>query len=404
LKPWGWVLVIRDVTNEREIQRRAQQQERLAAVGQLAAGIAHDFNNTLNVILGFSELLKMDPGIPEHAKQRLNLIIQQVQHGARLIRQILDFSRKSIPEKRPLELNSFLKESIKLLKRTIPENIKIIFESKEDEDFIVNADPSQIQQIIANLALNSQDAMPYGGEIRIQLCRFNLKHGERMSSIHGDIPSGEWIVISVSDTGVGIPRDILPRIFEPFFTTKEPGKGTGLGLAQVYGIVKQHDGFIDVESEVGRGTKFTIYLPALTGSVKAKGEERIPADIPSGSGEMILLVEDEPSVLEINKTMLEQIGYKVLTSRNGQEALKIYEKYLDRIKLVLTDMVMPEMGGMELFYALKEKNPDVKVIIMTGYPLESESQDLLSKGIVDWIQKPFSLPQLAKLLKKVLKG
>lgn len=394
----GCILVLRDITHERELQQRSQQQERLAAVGQLAAGIAHDFNNLLTGIIGFAELLRRRKDMPAAAREHLARIVKQGERAAHLIRQVLDFSRKSISQPHPLDLSPFLKEAAKFLQRTIPENIQILLDMNPGQH-LVKADPTQIQQVLTNLAVNARDAMPKGGVLRFRLSQLTLEPGER-PPCPGMHP-GQWIAFYVSDTGTGIPGEILPHIFEPFFTTKGPGQGTGLGLAQVYGIIQQHDGFIDVISRPGKGTMFIIYLPALA----------IPEEEPSddgleglllGNGETVLLVEDEPEVLEAGKAILEHLGYSVVTATNGRQALKVYAEHKDEIALVLTDMVMPEMDGVALFQALRAGNPDIQLVVMTGYPLGDEAKELLAQGVVDWLQKPVNFIRLAQVVGRIL--
>jgi len=394
----GWVLVMRDVTREREVQIQVQQQERLAAVGQLAAGIAHDFNNILTTIIGFAQLAQGAPDISSSVKTDLEHIAQQGHRAARLVRQILDFSRRSTIERRPMDLVSFVKETIKFLERTIPETIRIGLHY-EPGDHLVNGDPAQLHQMLVNLAVNARDAMPGGGELRLALSRLTLEPGEPPPCT--DMPPGEYIALSVSDTGVGIPAEILPRIFEPFFTTKEVGQGTGLGLAQVYGIVKQHDGFIDVTSQVGIGTTVTVYLPSLAGPQVQAAEE--VEEIPKGHGETVLLVEDDPAVLQAGQAMLEHLGYRVLTAQDGREALTVHAQHRGEIDLVISDMVMPGMGGEELFHVLRQRDPLLGVVLITGYPLGEEITRLRAEGIVDWVQKPFMMAELARVVDHVLK-
>ena len=394
----GWVLVLRDVTEEREVQQRIQQQERLAAVGQLAAGIAHDFNNLLTSIVGFAELLRMRADMPESAKRDLARIVGQGQRAAHLIRQILDFSRRSIIQQRPLDLVPFLKEATRFLERTIPESIHIVLEVAPGR-YLVNADPTQIQQVLTNLAVNARHAMPTGGELRLRLSRLPLKAGKR-APFPGMRP-GEWIALSVSDTGVGISPEVLPHIFEPFFTTREVGEGTGLGLAQVYGIVKQHDGYIDVESQAGKGTTVVIYLPPLAVWEEAP-EEKVPTEIPRGHGQTVLLVEDEPEVLETARAMLKHLGYRVLTAANGQQALEVHAEHKHQIALVLSDMVMPKMGGLELYRLLRRRDPAIKMVMVTGYPLGEEAKSPLPRGILGWVEKPFMVENLAQVLHQAL--
>jgi signal transduction histidine kinase/DNA-binding response OmpR family regulator len=393
-----WVLVIRDITRERVIQQQIQQHDRLAAVGQLAAGIAHDFNNLLTGIQGFAELIKMRASIPESAERYLNHILNQSQRAALLVKQILDFSRKSATQQRPLDLRPFLEETNNFLERTIPESINIVLDVEPGE-FVVNADATQMQQILTNLAVNARDAMPAGGELHFSLSCFTLPSGQPPPCL--EMPPGNWVILSVSDTGTGIPTETLPHIFEPFFTTKSVGQGTGLGLAQVYGLVKQHQGFVDVESEIGQGTKFTIYLPAL--SVDEKGEKtEVLQEMPTGHGETILLVEDETTVLEATKSLLEALNYQVLTANSGQQALEIFAAYRQEIALILTDMVMPGMNGSTLFQALQAKRAEVKVVMMTGYPQNEATETLLTQGVVNWMQKPVGIARLAEVVNQAL--
>jgi two-component system cell cycle sensor histidine kinase/response regulator CckA len=395
----GWVLVLRDVTQEREVQQRVQQQERLAAVGQLAAGIAHDFNNLLTGIIGFAQLLQMGHKMPPSAQPDLGRIVEQGQQAAHLIRQILDFSRRSNIQRQPLDLVPFLKEAIKFLARTIPENIHITLEVAPGE-YLVHADPVQLQQVLTNLAVNARDAMPEGGELRVRVSRLTLRPGDRPP--FPGMTAGEWIVLSVLDTGVGIPPEVMPHLFEPFFTTKEPGIGTGLGLAQVYGIVKQHDGYIDVASQVGVGTTFLVYLHALE-----VPEVPVPTALvepPRGQGQTILLVEDEPTVRQASEAMLERLGYQVLVAADGQQAQVLHTEHPGEIALVLSDLVMPKMGGLELYRLLRERDPAIRMVVVTGYPLGQEIATLLAQGILGWIQKPFLLNELAQVVHRALKG
>ena len=282
--------IMRDMTEIRQAQRRAQLQERLAAIGQLAAGIAHDFNNILGTIVMCSELVtKTQTDISDKAQEQLAMINQQAMRGASLTNQILDFSRKSVMERKPMDFLPFLEDFKKLLLRTLPENI-IIRLNYQNDLHIANADPARMQQVFMNLALNARDAMPEGGELTFEI---SIAQIGKIMKIHlEEIPPGNWLKISVSDTGMGISPENLPYIFEPFFTTKAPGEGTGLGLAQVYGLVKQHDGYIDVITELDHGTTFDVYLP-LAGFPLAGETIRIDIPIREGSGEKILIVEDD---------------------------------------------------------------------------------------------------------------
>jgi PAS domain S-box-containing protein len=395
----GWVLVLRDVTQERETLTRIQMQERLATVGQLAAGIAHDFNNIMAAIVVYTDLLMLEPHLSSASHERLTIIQQQVQRAASLIRQILDFSRRAVLEHSRLNLLPFIKELDKMLGRVLPENIRLELKYQTGE-FMVNADPTRLQQVFMNLALNARDAMPSGGTLHFELERVYLRPGE--SSPLPDLSAGYWICIKVSDTGIGIPPDVLPHIFEPFFTTKPVGKGTGLGLAQVYGIVKQHGGSIDVNSRVGEGTTFNIYLPALDTFIKEPEEVELTADDLKGAGETILLVEDDEAARNALRAMLEQQNYHVLVASDGVEGIKMFEQASEPVALVVSDVVMPDMGGMEMYRVLCERQPQIKLLFVTGHPLEEKSQELLEGGRVHWLQKPFSIVEFNRVARTLL--
>jgi two-component system, cell cycle sensor histidine kinase and response regulator CckA len=391
----GSVLLIKEVTTEREQQNYLQAQDRLATVGQLAAGIAHDFNNIMAVIVLYAQTLLMSK--PEGRDQeRLSVIYQQAQQASRLIGQILDFSRRSVVERRPLDVIPFIKEIVQMLQRTLPETIDLDFSFSEG-DYVVDADPTRLQQALMNLAVNARDAMPEGGTLTLTLSR----HGPDWPTPLPDMRRGHWVKLVVRDTGEGITTADLPHIFEPFYTTKGPGKGTGLGLAQVYGIIKQHDGFIHVRSRAGHGTAFELYLPAfvLAAPEESSDAQSIPGALP---GETILVVEDEESIREAVATTLEGLNYRVLTAPNGEVALAIYRQDHSAISLVLSDMVMPKMGGAALYDALHELEKNVRMLIFTGYPLEDTNRDFVERSGISWVQKPFSAEKLARAIRRAL--
>ena len=400
-RPAGLRAIIADITEQKEAEERLLRQERLAAVGQLSAGIAHDFNNLLTGIIGYAELLEMRTDLPQDARTDLRRIVGEGQRAAYLIRQILDFSRQSIIQRQPLDLSVFLKESVRFLKRTIPERIHIRQET-DANTYSVRADPTQIQQMLTNLAVNARDAMPEGGELLFRLSHFTLNAGQDPPC--AEMSPGEWVMLSVSDTGTGISAEDKQRVFEPFFTTKEVGEGTGLGLAQVYGIVMQHEGAIDLVSEPGKGTEFLIYLPyaPIPEGLEEKSKKPTSTELPQGRGETILVVEDDPIVLHLIRDMVERLGYHALIAVSGSEALEIYEQHGEKIAITLTDMVMPGVDGVGLFRALRGKNPDARVVMMTGYPLGDEGKKLVSEGITAWVQKPMRLEKLAQLLNGAL--
>jgi signal transduction histidine kinase/ActR/RegA family two-component response regulator len=395
----GWVLVIWDVTQERETQQRIQQQERLAAVGQLAAGIAHDFNNIMAVIALYTQLGLRTPDLPLKLRGHLETVSRQARQATNLIQQILDFSRRAVLERRPMDLVLFLKEQIRLLERTLPESIKIGLTYGADE-YMVNADPTRMQQVIMNLAFNARDAMPEGGTMRIVLERIGVE--DRKEAPLPEMSPGEWVRVTMGDTGTGIPPGVLPRIFDPFFTTKAPGKGSGLGLAQVHGIVKQHEGEIDVTTKLGEGTTFILYLPALP----VVEPEMLPGEtsvLIQGHGETILLVEDNAAAREALVHSLETLNYQVLEAANGREALAVLDHHADEIGLILSDVVMPEMGGIALFHTLKQRELPVPVVLLTGHLVEGELQMLRAQGLGAWLRKPPSLEKLAEVIARALR-
>jgi CheY-like chemotaxis protein len=335
----------------------------------------------------------------ETARTDLARIVTQGQRGAHLVRQILDFTRQSVRQPKRIDLVPFIKEAIKFLERTIPENVTISLEIKATE-LLVEADSVQLQQMLTNLVLNARDAMSDGGQLTLSLANFIPKPDQ--AAPIPELTSGRWGVCAITDNGNGIPADHLDRIFEPFFTTKGPERGSGLGLAQVYGIVQQHGGHIDVESRPGRGTKICVYLP-LQEADSRYSPEIIVDKVITGQGELILLVEDEPEVLAIGRVMLEQLGYRVLTARNGQQAMVKYTDHVQEIDLVLTDLVMPVMDGLELRRALAERDPTLTVVLMSGYPLVEDGIEALSNpGASAWLPKPLILKQVSRIIGQAL--
>lgn len=394
----GWVLVIRDITQERENQARIQMQERLATVGQLAAGIAHDFNNIMAAIVVYADLLATEPRLSQAGQNRLNTIQKQVQRATSLIRQILDFSRRSIMEQSELDLLPLIKEVDRLLARVLPENMHLELTYQPGE-YWLKADPTRLQQVFMNLALNARDAMPDGGKLHFTLQRLLIT--PEMPLPLPDLAPGDWILLEVRDEGIGIDPEIMPHIFDPFFTTKPVGKGTGLGLAQVYGIIKQHGGSIGVTSQVGEGTAFMLYLPGFPSNLERADQAPVGQQI-AGDGQTILLAEDDEAAREALLALLETQHYRVLAASNGEEALHLYEQEPECIKLVISDLVMPEMGGMDLYSALHDRNPDIKMLLITGHPLDNRDKTNLEKGKLHWIQKPFSVQEFTYQMQQLL--
>jgi two-component system cell cycle sensor histidine kinase/response regulator CckA len=394
-----WLLVIRDVTQQRKIEAHVQRQQQLAMVGQLAAGIAHDFNNILAVMLLYSQMALRSSELPGNLRDRLAIVYQQGQRAAELINQILDFSRSAPLDLRPLDLAPLLKEQGTLWARTLPESIHINLQEDTD-DYVINADPTRIRQMLMNLVVNARDAMPEGGTLTVRLERIRLRTGEALPL--PELFPGDWVCIAVSDTGTGIPDDVLPHIYEPFYTTKAPDQGTGLGLAQVFGIVALHQGAIDVQTQVGKGTTFFIYLPALT-VIGHTDTRRETGEIRLGHGETLLVIEDNPEVRATLVESLTQLNYRVLEARQGKDALALYEHHSNNIALVVSDWIMPEMGGRDLVKALRARGLDKPVLILSGHPPDPQAGDLQEAGIV-WLQKPLTLERLARSVAEALEN
>jgi CheY-like chemotaxis protein len=331
-------------------------------------------------------------------KERLLVIHKQAERASELIRQILDFSRQSVMKRSALNLTPFLKELVHLLERTLPETINLNLET-DAGDLIIQGDPTRLQQAIMNLAVNARDAMPHGGVLKMTLQARKVRAGEVPPL--PDMAPGDWFELKIADSGTGIKSHHLPHLFEPFFTTKQEGEGPGLGLAQVYGIVKQHDGYIDVSSRPGQGTTFYIYLPGVQ-MPKMENVIPEPAPMPEGMGQTILVVEDDSGARKALAEVLEMMEYKVMTASNGREALDLFDNSNGMIDLVLSDIVMPRMGGAALYANLKERRPDIKMVVMTGYPKKEEDWKLLEDGLVYWVQKPFQVSTIVETIRQAL--
>jgi signal transduction histidine kinase len=390
----GAVVVIRDVTREREGQKVAQQQARLASVGQLAAGIAHDFNNILMTIVNSAELAIRRPADAPFVRERLEVVVAQGERAAMLVRQILDFSRQSPPSLERLDLATLLEQTVGLLERTLPESIRIAVERGEGP-FVVSADPNQLTQVLTNLAVNARDVMPLGGELGFHL---GQEHRAAAADESGPGP-GHWVVLSVTDTGAGMPPEVRERVFDPFFTTKAPGRGTGLGLSQAYGIVTEHQGHITVDSRPGQGTTFTLYLPSLEDGgplpTVAEGLELI-----MGHGETLLVVEDEAPVRQTLAHILAELNYNALTASSAENALEIHAAHAGQVALVLTDLVMPGMGGLGLLRELRQRNVQVPVVMMSGYVGDSARENV--QGVLAWIEKPVTARRLGAVIHEAI--
>jgi len=393
----NFVAVKRDITEHLELSQQLQQAQKMEAVGTIAGGIAHDFNNLLQVVLGYTELVLNNEDLPQHFKNDLERILTAGKNGADLVHRLLTFSRKT--ERRPLylDLNQRVRQTRDLLRRTIPKMIDIDLVLGEDL-WGIHADPTQIDQVIMNLAVNARDAMPEGGKLVIQTT--NVVVDDDCVRAHLEAKTGRHVLLRISDTGSGMDKETLEHAFEPFYTTKAPGEGTGLGLAMVYGIVKQNDGFIKCDSEVGHGTTFKIYLPAVI--FKERLDRADATGMPQGGTETILLVDDEEFIRDLGKRILGQAGYTVLAAINGREALKIYLEKQSVIALVILDLIMPEMGGKECLERLLEINPNVKVLIASGHVANGSSKETLGRGRQGFVAKPFNTRQVLEIVRRTL--
>ena len=375
------------------------QAQKMEAIGTLAGGVAHDFNNLLQVVLGYSELILSEKGNRDRFRDDLTKIHQAATNGADLVQRLLTFSRKTESKPRPLNLNHRIEQVQKMLSRTIPKMIDIHL-TLDRELAAINADPTQMEQILMNLAINARDAMPEGGRLIIKT--ENVVLDEHYCKAHPEATSGQNVSLSLTDTGKGMDSETVDHIFEPFFTTKAPGEGTGLGLATVYGIVKQHNGHVVCRSVPGEGTTFEIYFPALVS--KEEPKEPIVGTLPRGGSETILLVDDEELIRDVGSKILTKAGYKVITASNGKEAVEVYKQRKDEVSLVILDLIMPEMGGKQCLETLLEFDPSAKVIIASGYFPSEETKAVLASGAEGFINKPYNISQLLEIVSKAIEA
>ena len=401
-KPAGLRGLIVDITERkkaeeerRKLEVQFQQAQRFEALGTLAGGIAHDFNNLLMNIQGNTSLMLFEIEDSHPFFESLKKIEKQVKSGAHLTRQMLGYARKGKFDAKSVDLNQIVDESAETFGRTRKE---ITIQREFDETlFPVEADQGQIEQVLLNLYVNAADAMPGGGKLILKTK--NETHVNIKSS-HYDPQPGKYVQLTITDSGIGMDRQTLERIFDPFFSTKDMGRGTGLGLASVYGIVKSHDGYIDVESEKGHGTTFTIFLPATEKRIEDPAEA--DARLIKGSG-TLLIVDDEELILDVGVNMLEKLGYTVLAAKNGTEAVDIFKANKNKIKMIILDIIMPDMGGGEVYDKIKAINPDVKVLLSSGYSVDGQAIELLEHGCKGFMQKPFTMEELSGKITQILK-
>jgi PAS domain S-box-containing protein len=377
------------------LQAQLIQAQKIEAIGTLAGGIAHDFNNLLAIIQGNVSLMLFDVDAKQPHYENLKRIEKQIQHGSKLTHQILAYARKGTHDVKPINLNELVAESSEAFGRTRKDTT--IYRELTEDLYAIEVDQGQIEQVLLNLYVNATHAMPGGGDLILKT--MNVTHDDMKDKMYDPKP-GKYVLLTVTDTGTGMDKETQARIFDPFFTTKEMGgnRGTGLGLASVYGIVKAHAGYIDVESEKGKGTTFSIYLPATEKKVEKSVEAA--GQIIEGSG-TILLVDDEELVLEVGSEVLKKLGYTVLEAKGGKEALKIYREN-NTIDLVILDMIMPQMGGGETYDKMKDINPDVKVVLSSGYGIDGQANEILARGCDGFIQKPLHTKELSEKIWEIL--
>jgi PAS domain S-box-containing protein len=404
----GIVGIGHDITQrkKREMERhlleaQLQQSRKMESVGTLTAGIAHDFNNLLSIINGYSELLQIRTPADHPYQETIEKILHAGRTAAGLVGQLLAFSRKQIANPRILDINTAITATQNMLRRIIGENIEIVLDLQQDL-WSVKIDPAQFEQIIINLTANARDAMPFGGKLIIET--HNVVLDENYTLQHADVLAGRYVLLSASDNGLGMSKEVQEHIFEPFFTTKEKHRGTGLGMATVFGIVKQNDGHIWIYSEEGMGATFKIYLPQTDEAAAAPEGDAVHAAGPQTGSETILIVEDEPSLRELARTILHDLGYTVITAESGDQALGIACELTGPLHLLLTDVIMPGMSGTALAKELNAKFPRLKVLYMSGYTDNAiVHYGILEPGI-EFIQKPFSPASLTWKIRRILDG
>jgi signal transduction histidine kinase/ActR/RegA family two-component response regulator/HAMP domain-containing protein len=389
-----------DITERLSLEEQLRQSQKMESIGQLASGVAHDFNNMLTIIQGHTSLLLAKPTLPSEAVDSIQAVFFAAERAARLTRQLLMFSRKNVMQPKPLDLRELVGITGKMVERLIGESITLEFHPP-DKLPLVQGDSGMIEQVVMNLAINARDAMPRGGLLSISLAAISIDFD--FAETHPQSRVGKFVRLRVSDTGCGMDAATLGHIFEPFFTTKEVGKGTGLGLATVYGIVKQHEGWVEVSSEHGKGSTFDVLFPAIADTFAPAIMDSAPEDPVAGGTETILLVEDEEVLREMARDILTECGYKILEASSGKEAFDVWNRHMDKIQLVLTDMVMPEgVSGVDLAERLLTDRSDLKIIFTSGYTSNEIITELMTRSQARFLQKPYSHNDLAKVVRDCL--
>ncbi len=394
-KPKSVLVVNTDITQKKQLEAQFLRAQRMESIGTLAGGIAHDLNNVLAPILMTAQFLETQLH-DEQSKRLLSILVTNAKRGANLVKQVLSFARGVEGKRKILQVKFLISEIKQIAKETFPKSIEICTNLPQNL-WTVSGDATQLHQVLLNLCVNARDAMPHGGTLSISA--ENLFIDENYAGMNLDARTGSYLVITVTDTGMGIPAEILDRIFEPFFTTKEVGQGTGLGLSTVIGIIKSHGGFVKVYSEVGRGTQFKVFLPAV-GAAETQQLEDL--ELPQGDGELILVVDDEAAIRDITKTSLQTYNYKALTASDGIEAVALYAEHREEISVVLTDMMMPFMDGPTTIRTLQKINPQVKIIATSGLASSDKLTTAAGTGVETFLSKPYTVKELLKTINGVL--
>ncbi len=393
--PKSILVVNTDITQKKQLEAQFLRAQRMESIGTLASGIAHDLNNVLTPILMTAQLLEAEPQ-EERYQRLLPVLVANAKRGANLVKQVLSFAKGLEGKFTILQVKHLISEIKQIIKETFPKSLEIRTDIPQSL-WTVSGDATQLHQVLMNLCVNARDAMPDGG--RLSICAENQFIDRSYAQMHLDAQVGSYIVVTVTDTGMGIPPEILDRIFEPFFTTKELGKGTGLGLSTVMGIIKSHNGFINVSSVIGKGTEFKVYIPAIEST---EAEVLEDTELPIGHGELVLVVDDEVAIREITKTSLEAYNYKVITACDGIEAIALYAEHRDEISIVLTDMMMPSMDGLTTIRTLRKINPQVKIIAISGLASGDKLAAVIGTGVKTFLSKPFTTQELLKTLDGLL--
>lgn len=392
--PAGSVVNIRDISEQKKLEAQIQQSQKMEAIGTLAGGIAHDYNNLLMGILGNVSLISLDFDSSHPYYKKLKNIEKYVRSGADLTKQLLGFAKGGKYEVKPVDINDLLEKSSEMFSRTRKE-IRIHRKYQKDI-WSVEVDLSQIEQVLLNLYVNAGQAMPCGGSLYLQTENVTLNENYVR---HFSAKKGDYVKISVKDTGVGMDENTIKRIFDPFFTTKDRSRGTGLGLASAYGIIKNHGGIINAHSMIGQGSTFDVYLPASPKKIVQK--EELNREALKGS-ETVLLIDDEDIIIDIGGQILERLGYRALMARSGEEAIEIYQANKNEINIVILDMIMPDMGGGETYDRLKKINPEIKVLLSSGFSIDGQASEIINRGCNGFIQKPFNVEQLSRKIRGIL--